>query len=80
MPPADPKQIEEGRLLEMASAVKEETCHGVPSHLPDDKTSKETWTTSVDRDGVSSMSRIKERRITTSGCRAMLKSPKYRDT
>jgi hypothetical protein len=80
MPPTGPKQVEEGKLLKMANVVKEKTCHGVPSHLPDDKTSKETWTTSVDRDGVSSMSRIKERRIATSGCRAMLKSPKYRDT
>jgi hypothetical protein len=43
MPPTGPKQVEEGKLLKMANVVKEKTCHGVPSHLPDDKTSKETW-------------------------------------
>lgn len=38
-----PKDLENGRLLEMANAVKEDICFGAPSHLPRDKTSKEIW-------------------------------------
>lgn len=32
MPPAGLKQVEGGKLLEMAKAVKQEICHGPPSH------------------------------------------------